>query len=133
MRIAEVAIRVRDLETSRAFYEETLGFRFHVEQPGVVFLEVGPLDSPLGRAGHPQLLALFDRGQEVDTGTSSFDHIAFEIPEERYERERTRFHDMGMIIRERAWPDSLLWKGRSFFFRDPDGNVIELITSDRAM
>ena len=34
-----------------------------------------------------------------------------------------------MVIRERQWPDTLLWRGRSFFIRDPDGNVVELITA----
>ena len=34
-----------------------------------------------------------------------------------------------MVVRERSWPDSLDWRARSFFFRDPEGNVIELIAS----
>ena len=133
MKIAEVAIRVSDLEASRLFYQEILGFRLHREEPGIVFLEVGPLDTPLGRVGHPQLLALFDRGQSLDASSSTFDHIAFEVPFDRYEAELARFQSQGMVIRERQWPDTLLWRGRSFFIRDPDGNVVELITANEML
>ena len=127
-RIAEIAIRVNDLEGMAAFYQEELGFVFHKRQEDAVFLEVGPLESPLGEAGHPQLFALFSRGHELRDEYSVFDHIAFEIPAEEYDTELTRFLAKGMVIRERAWPDSLLWRGRSFFFRDPERNVVELIS-----
>ena len=126
-RIAEVAIRVNDLDGMANFYQEELGFAFHKRQEDAVFLEVGPLETPLGNAGHPQLFALFARGFELRNENSVFDHIAFEIPPEDYEAELERFQAKGMVIRERTWPDSLLWRGRSFFFRDPEGNVVELI------
>ena len=120
MHIAEVALRVSDLETAQAFYEEMLGFTFHHEEPGVVFLEVGPLDTPLGRVGHPQLLALFDRGQELDAARSTFDHIAFEVPGDRYAQELARFQARGMVIRERTcWPETLPWRGTIVLFPGP--------------
>lgn len=130
MFIAEIAVRVSNMERSQTFYQEMLGFRFHHEEPGVVFLEVGPLETPLGRVGHPQLLALFGRNQSLDTARSTFDHIAFEVPTERYETELALFKSRGMVIREREWPETLPWRGRSFFFKDPDGHVIELITAN---
>ena len=130
-RIAEVALRVTDLDQAVAFYRNVLGFTFHKSEPGVVFLEIGELDSPLGGVGHPQLLALFSRGDEVNVGTSSFDHIAFEIPATAYDTELARYEEEGMVIREREWPESLPWKGRAFFFRDPEGNVIEIIAANR--
>ncbi len=129
-RIAEVGIRVTDLETSTEFYQDMLGLTLHKSEPGVNFLELGALDSPLGAAGHPQLLALFCREMELDIPRSSFDHIAFEIAPESYQSELQRFTGLGMVIRERSWPDSLPWEGRSFFFRDPDGHVIELIAAN---
>ena len=126
--IAEVAIRVNDLELMATFYQEDLGFALHKRQEDAVFLEVGPLDSPLGEAGHPQLFALFSRGHDLHDENSVFDHIAFEIPPEDYDTELAVFQAKGMVVRERVWPDSLLWRGRSFFFRDPEGNVVELIS-----
>ena len=79
-RIAEVALRVDDLERTAAFYQEVLGFAFHKREETVIFLEVGPLDSPLGAGGHPQLFALFHRpGQVIDRERNGFDHIAFEV------------------------------------------------------
>jgi len=130
-RVAEVAVRVADLELAVAFYRDVLGFLPHKSEPGVVFLEIGALDTPLGRGGHPQLLALFAPGEAVHVGTSSLDHIAFEIPASVYDAELARYTGMGMVIHERAWPESLPWQGRSFFFRDPEGNVIELIAAHR--
>ena len=131
-RIAEVALRVENLDRATEFYQETLGFKFHHSEPGVVFLEVGALNSPLGNVGHPQLLALFNRGQATDVSVSTFDHIAFEIPEDQFEKERSRFQNLEMIISERRWPESLPWRGRSFFVRDPEGNVVELIAANEA-
>ena len=125
--IAEVALRVRDLEASAAFYQDILGFTLHKRMDQVIFLEVGALDTPLGAAGHPALLALFCRDPEVDVARSTFDHIAFEVPADRFEAERARYEARGMVISQRAWPDTLPWRGRAFFFRDPDGNVVEII------
>lgn len=125
--IAEVALRVSDVATCAAFYQEELGFTRHHEIEEAVFLEVGALETPLGQAGHPQLLALFDRGYTPDQARSSFDHIAFEIPNDSYVALRERFAARGMVISERIWPENLIWPGRSFFLRDPDGNVVELI------
>lgn len=127
-RIAEIALRVRDLPAMVAFYRDELGFAVHLELNDVTFLEVGPLEGPLGAGGHPQLLALFNRGHPIDPTRSAFDHIAFEIPPEDYDAERARFGDRDMVISERAYPESLPWPGRSFFIRDPEGNVVEFIT-----
>lgn len=127
--IAELALRVSDLDRAVRFYCDMLGFTVHLTEPQVVFLEICQHGTPLAKIGHPQLLALFNRGQAIDLSVTTFDHVAFEISNDRYDAELARFDGMGMVIRERTWPDSLLWRGRSFFFRDPDGNVIELIAA----
>ena len=126
---AEVGLRVKDLAKMATFYQEMLGFERHITLNNVVFLKVGELTSPLGEVGHPLLLALFSRENEPEVTLSTLDHLAFEIPEADYDEELARFQALGMVISERAWPDSLAWHGRSFFFRDPEGNVIELIAS----
>lgn len=128
--IAEIAIRVRDLNKSRTFYTDVMGFDHHMTLENVVFLEIGPLNTPLG-ADHPQLLALFRKDLHLDQAHSTFDHIAFEVPAADYDAERATYDAKGMVIHEREHPETLPWRGRSFFFRDPDDNVIEIIAAKR--
>ena len=93
-------------------------------------MKVGELESPLGEIGHALILGLFDRQTELAVKASTLDHLAFEIPSEYYEEELEQFKSKGMVIRERSWPDTLDWRARSFFFYDPEGNVIEIIASN---
>jgi catechol 2,3-dioxygenase-like lactoylglutathione lyase family enzyme len=130
LHFAEVGLRVRNLTQMMAFYQEHLGLEIVRAEPHYVFLKVGELSSPLGTVGHPQMLVLFERGVNLETSLSTLDHLAFEIAGERYAAERERLQALGMVVRERAWPDSLAWKARSLFFHDPEGNVIELIAHD---
>jgi catechol 2,3-dioxygenase len=130
MHIAEIGLRVRDLPRMVAFYQEHLGLEIVRAEPTYVFLKVGELSSPLGAVDHPQMLVLFDRGAVLDVSLSTLDHLAFEILSERYAAERERLRALGMIVRERAWPDTLSWRAHSVFFHDPEGNVIELIAHD---
>jgi glyoxylase I family protein len=130
LHIADVGLRVKDLPRMVAFYQELLGLEIVLAQPDYVFLKVGELPSPLGAAGHPQMLVLFDRGVAPDQTLTTLDHLAFEVPSDQYPAVRERLMAQGMVIRERAWPDSLAWRARSLFIRDPEGNVIELIAHD---
>ena len=130
IQIAEVGLRVNNLAKMIAFYEEMLGFEPHIVETHHAFLKVGELSSPLGSVGHPQLLALFDRDSRLDQQVSALDHLAFEIPSQDYEAELARFTAQKMVIRERSWPNTLDWRARSFFFLDPEGNVIELIAAN---
>ena len=128
--IAEVGLKVEDLGKMIEFYEETLGFQVEIREPYHAFLKIGALNSPLGDVGHPQILGLFERGKPIDITMTTLDHLAFEVPNEEYEGEYERFKAKGMIIRERVWPDTLPWRGRSFFIKDPEGNVVEIIASN---
>ena len=128
-RIAEIALRVKDLEKMTAFYQDMLGFRLNHSVENINFLEVGPTGCALDGSDHPQLFALFNRNPDIDQAKSTFDHIAFEVAPEAYMGEYDRFDALGMIISERKWPDTLPWKGQSFFFRDPEDNVVEIIAA----
>jgi catechol 2,3-dioxygenase-like lactoylglutathione lyase family enzyme len=130
IQIAEVGLRVTNLQQMIAFYQNVLGFEVEMAHPNHAFLKVGELKSPLGEIGHALILGLFDRQTELDDKSSTLDHLAFEIPSEYYEEELERFTSKGMVIRERSWPDTLDWRARSFFFYDPEGNVIEIIASN---
>ena len=71
--MAEVALNVCDLPRMRRFYEEVLGFPLLYQgchedgpepdpagEPTIAFLTIAEADTPLGRRGHPQILALID-------------------------------------------------------------------------
>ena len=128
--IAEVGLSVDNLQEMVAFYENVLGFEVENVYANHAFLKIANLDSPLGEIGHALILGLFDRQSERNVNTSTLDHLAFEIPAEFYDEAVGHFQSLNMVIRERSWPDSLDWKARSFFFKDPEGNVIEIIAAN---
>ena len=131
LHIAEVGLRVKDLPQMVAFYQEVLGLEIVRTFPKYVFMKAGELDSALGRGGHPQLLVLFDREVALDIALTTLDHLAFEIPLERYAAERERLQAMGLELVERAWSGIHAWlRARSLFVDDPEGNTIELIAHD---
>jgi catechol-2,3-dioxygenase len=131
MHIAEVGLRVKDLMRMVAFYQHTLGLEIVRAYPMHVFLRAGELDSPLGHGGHPQLLVLFDRSVRLEIDLTTLDHLAFEIPLDKYETERTRLQGLGLELVEKTWSGEYAWlRARSMFFDDPEGNTIELIAHD---
>lgn len=120
-RINHVGIRVRDLATTRNFYEK-LGFDFIVGP-------VGP--EPVAIMEHPSgvninfILNTSDDASpnnllmDVQEKHTGYTHMAMEITDaESVERQ---LNDLGVPITE-----TVKFGGAVFFFvRDPDGNVIE--------
>jgi catechol 2,3-dioxygenase-like lactoylglutathione lyase family enzyme len=81
----------------------------------------------------PGVLLLFDRERSsVQTtppphGASGPVHTCFVAPAEDYERWKQRVSDRGIpILEERTWENGV----RSFYFRDPAGNVLEIADGD---
>ena len=136
----------------RSFYQETLGFPLLSEschesetevdpdgEPTICFLTITNVDTPLGHHGHPQLLALIDYQRHVyarsrlvghDASRSTLNHLAFEIPPESYQAHRERLTALGLAPTESEF-DSM--RARALFFKDPEGNVLELICHDPTM
>ncbi|MEH6583289.1 MAG: VOC family protein [Halioglobus sp.] len=121
--INHVGLRVRDLGTTRAFYEQ-LGFEFIVGP-------VGP--EPVAIMEHPcgvNINFILNAGDDasptnllmdVSEKHTGFTHIALEITD----RTAVKAHldAQGIAITETVeLPDGTVF----FFVRDPDGNVIEL-------
>jgi catechol 2,3-dioxygenase-like lactoylglutathione lyase family enzyme len=147
--VAEIVLNVRDLPRVRDFYRETLGFELLSEtchekgpepepggEPTIAFLTIRPVDTPLGRHGHPQLLALIDYQRHVfararvaglDPSRSTLNHLAFEIPPESYEAHKRRLEALGLSPRPISFP---AMSARALFFNDPEDNVLELICHD---
>lgn len=124
--VLETALYVEDLERAASFYEQVM--------------ELRPLfsDSRLRAydAANRSVLLLFQRGESTITvqlpgGTipphdgSGPVHIAFAIPAEDLPAWTQRLEQHGVPVEGRTdWPRG----GRSIYFRDPDGHLLELAT-----
>jgi catechol 2,3-dioxygenase-like lactoylglutathione lyase family enzyme len=125
--VVETALYVDDLARAVAFYRDVLGLR--------------PLSGDAVRfqafdSGAHRVLLLFKRGGTREPtavpggvipphdGTGQ-NHVGFAIPAAAFEPWRARLLARGIAIEsETKWERG----GRSLYFRDPDGNLLELIT-----
>ncbi len=118
--LSEASIYANDLTAAEKFYRDVLGLEkiSSLEDRGVAF-----------RCGATVLL-VFDpvRTRVPDTGVpahgaSGEGHIAFVIEDSELEPWRNRLAACSVPIEaEVEWPSG----GRSLYFRDPAGNVVEL-------
>jgi catechol 2,3-dioxygenase-like lactoylglutathione lyase family enzyme len=123
--VLETALYHEDSEREQMerFYAELLGLPVVARWPDGVALRVGP-----------GVLLLFNRqglaereGPIADHGTTGPGHACLTAPRERYEAARQRLEDAGVeILHEHEWGD----ERRSFYFRDPAGNLIEIADGD---
>jgi catechol-2,3-dioxygenase len=125
--LAEIALRVNNLDVMRKFYQQVIGVPLMTRVPNCAFFKIAD-----GYGGHTQVLALFDRSQSpgyrgTDAATSTIDHIAFEIPLADFADELTRLKGLGLQVdtAQHAW---VRW--RSLYVTDPEGNQVELICYD---
>ncbi|MFI4897381.1 MAG: VOC family protein [Phycisphaerales bacterium JB059] len=140
--LAEIVLNARDLDAMTRFYVEVMGFRPHSrypsDRPTIVFLEIAPLGAPLGRT-HPQLLALIDPARHIsakdkfdqpEQRRSALNHLAFMIEEADYEGEFQRLEALGLGPVKGSFEHM---RAKAIFFRDPEGNRLELICHDRSI
>lgn len=110
-----IALRVRDMKAARAFYEGVLGLRCVWEpDPDNVYLTSGEDNLALHRAD----------GGSPDRGT--LDHFGFILPSREAVTDWERhLREAGIeILKEvKDHRDG----SRSFYARDPDGNVIQML------
>ena len=120
-RVLETILYVDDLEAAARFYGEVLGLELDSRQPGLfAFFKCGP-----------SMLLLFEpeaasRGRTVPAhGAHGPGHACFAVAEAALDGWRQRLEAAGVAIEQAvAWPRG----GRSFYFRDPAGNSLELAT-----
>jgi catechol 2,3-dioxygenase-like lactoylglutathione lyase family enzyme len=119
-RIKETCIYVFDLEQTKAFYNGVLGLPLIslVKGRHIFF-----------RAGESVLLCFIaaqtEKEQELPPhGASGSVHFAFEVSKEEYSAALQKIKDAGItILHEHCWKDTLC----SFYFHDPDKNLVEVI------
>jgi catechol 2,3-dioxygenase-like lactoylglutathione lyase family enzyme len=112
-----------DREAVERFYGDLLGL------PAVAGWE----DGIAFRVGTGVLL-LFDRGRlaerpgpVADHGTSGPGHVCLQAGAGEYERWRERLEAAGVeIVHDSDWSGG----GRSFYFKDPAGNLVEIADRD---
>ena len=124
--LLETALYVDDMARAVAFFGDVLGLTAMISGERLTAFDAG-------RGG---VLLIFARGlSQADVASAGgvipgHDgagplHMAFAIAGENYDAWRTHLSDHGVAIRsEVTWPRG----GRSLYFDDPDGHVLELAT-----
>jgi catechol 2,3-dioxygenase-like lactoylglutathione lyase family enzyme len=113
--IVETAIYVDDLDRAEAFYRTILDFPMIVKEAGRhVFFHVGERNVLLAFCADSTL-----------HGARGPGHVAFGIEADTLHTWRRKLQDNGILIEDEvAWPRG----GKSIYFRDPAGNLLELVT-----
>ena len=124
--LLETALYVADLPRSAVFFRDVMGLVPMFENDRLVAFD----------AGRQGVLLLFGSGASVDDMESPAGvvpghdgsgplHMAFAIAEESYDAWHRHLVACGVRIRgEMRWPRG----GRSLYFEDPDGHVLEVAT-----
>lgn len=119
-RIKETCIYVTDLQRTEEFYAYKLGLPLIslVEGRHVFF-----------KAGASVLLCFVAEKTKAEKdlpphGAEGSVHFAFEVPRPDYEAALAHVQAQGIaVLHRQVWTDGL----RSFYFRDPDENLLEVI------
>ena len=124
--ILETALHVDDLDRAIAFYQRLFGFEIMAQDKRFCAFNVAGRD----------VLLLFKRGASIrpmpvpggvippHDGQGRL-HTAFSIPAADLPGWEKRLADQGIAIESTVtWPEG----GRSLYFRDPDGHLLELAT-----
>lgn len=123
IQIKETCIYICDLERTESFYRDKLGLKVigKVEGRHVFF-----------QAGNSVLLCFIpektmEASHELPShGASGSVHFAFEVKQEDYSDAKTEIQQQEISIEhEQEWKNGL----HSFYFRDPDNNLVEIIQS----
>jgi len=119
-RIKETCIYISDIEKTKQFYHNKLGLSVISVVPGRhIFF----------RAGESVLLCFIAEQTEKEKvlpphGAFGRIHFAFEVPGSEYENALQKMQEQSIqVIHQHTWPNGI----RSFYFSDPDGNLVEFI------
>lgn len=118
--IKETCLYVKDLHSTEKFYSEVLGLQkiSAVENRHVFF-----------RAGSSVLLFFNSDVTSVDDKlpphfAKGRIHFALEVPADSYQQAKQELTGKGITIEhEHQWAEGV----HSFYFRDPDGHLVEIV------
>lgn len=124
--VLETAHYVEDVSRAAEFYQDLFGFDVLVSDERL---------TALGVAGR-QVLLLFRKGASASLTSAGGGmipphdgrgnlHLAFAIPGDAFEDWEQLLGERGIVVESVVrWPRG----GRSLYFRDPDGHLVELAT-----
>ncbi|ELR71060.1 hypothetical protein C900_03190 [Fulvivirga imtechensis AK7] len=119
-KIKETCLYIKDLDAAKDFYHGKLGLGIIHHEPGKhIFFRAGssvllcfnPEDSKAKKSPPPH----YAEGNQ---------HFAFEVEQKDYDAVKAQIASLGIKI-----IDQLVWKSgqESFYFNDPEGNVLEFV------
>lgn len=120
--ILESSLYVGDLEAAATFYTRLLGQEPYSVKPGRhVFYR---LDRGMLLLFNPEASSN-DDGELPPHGAQGAGHLAFRVSSEEIPRWRERLGALGIAMEsDWTWPNGM----SSLYFRDPDGNLLEITT-----
>lgn len=154
--VNHIALVSSDMARTVHFYRDVLGMPLvkTIDMPGGgqhFFFDMGNDDClaffwfPGAQPAEPGVSnapALPDRG-DITSAHGSMNHLAFDVPLEHFEEYRQRLIDAGVEVSMILDHDDSEWQVarefhpgvfvRSFYFRDPDGILLEFASWTRAM
>jgi len=121
----------RVLETVLYYTDQQRAHDFYVDVLGMRLLDSEPRRSLFFRAGDSVVL-MFDAeetakgGKLPPHGARGSIHVCFQVPADEYDAWKTYLGKRGVrVFNEIDWP-----RGQSFYFHDPDGNLLEIANAD---
>ena len=120
--VLETVLYFSDQARTAAFYGDLLGMRLLDQEPGrSLFYRAGDSVFLLFRGDRTR-----EGGSLPPHGARGPIHTCFRVPPERYDDWRAWIEERGVtILRDVQWNP-----GRSFYFEDPDGNLLEIVDRD---
>jgi catechol 2,3-dioxygenase-like lactoylglutathione lyase family enzyme len=121
--MGHLSLRVSDLDASEKFYIEILGMRPVWRSEGeIAFLECGNDDLALIQIPKEEVQAFCQRAQS----SQSLHHFGFRIrSKDRVDQLAKEMKARGVVIDD--GPRDHRDGSRSFYFRDPDGNHVQIL------
>ena len=112
-----VALVTSDFARLRTFYVETLGLAQVGQFAGrnIIFIDAGPIT-----------IELIERDGDAPTSPGAWDHFAFEIADTDAAYAELTALGIPFHVLPKDFPEDAP-KVRIAFFKDPDGNILELV------
>ena len=112
-----ITFAVADIDRAAEFYTQVLGAKLLVKGKKTVYLDLAGI----------WLAHNLEPGAKA---AETYTHIAFSVAEEDLDTYRRRLQERGIQLRRDRIRNPR--EGRSLYFRDPDGHLLELHTKTRA-